>query len=120
MKSGVLRFEMPESGTLAQRPDNRWCEQCKCFFHKDRFAQHRKTKHGIVPQSISAPTISAPIKPSIIKKVKKSMPSSFKNQTSIKKDAHDRFPEPLYERQPRFEGGLRWEQGGSPGLGRRR
>ena len=60
------------------------------------------------------------IKPSTMRTVKSRATSPVKNQKWIKKDAHDRFPEPLYERPPRFEGGIRWEQGGSPGLGKKR
>lgn len=115
MGRGVFRPKPPSAGALGKRPNNRWCEHCKNWIHKDRFAQHCKTKHGIVVE-----TVSVPIKPNVRKTDNKSRSSSAKNQIWIKKDMDDPFPEPLYERQPRFEGGIKWEQGGSPGLGKRR
>jgi len=44
-------------------------------------------------------------------------PRSSRKQ-SVKKVCEN--PESSNDGQPRFEGGVRWEQGGSPGLGKRR
>jgi hypothetical protein len=115
MGRGVLRPKLPSADALAQRPDNRWCQHCKNWIHKNRFAQHCKTKHGIELEIVTAPTkLSSP------KAASKAKRTPAKNQIWLKKDVDDPFPEPLYERQPRFEAGMRWEQGGSPGLGKRR
>jgi hypothetical protein len=97
---------------LSKRPDNRLCTLCNTWIHKDRFVRHSKSKHGIVVE-----TAPIPVKPTVKSTAKK---ASVKQQIFIKKEVGDRFVEPLYERQPRFEGGIRWEQGGSPGLGKRR
>ena len=115
MGRGVLRPKEPKAGTLAKRPHNRWCEPCKKWIHKDRFAQHLKSKHGIVVE-----TAPVPVKPAAKATVKNANGTAASKQIYIKKEAEDRFAEPLYERQPRFEGGIRWEQGGSPGSGKRR
>lgn len=115
MGRGVLRPKLPKAGTLAQRPNNRWCEYCKNWIHKDRFAHHSKAKHGIVVEI--APT---PIQPTIKATVSKANVMSGKKRIYTQKEIEDQFAEPLYEGQPRFEGGIRWEQGGSPGLGKRR
>ena len=119
---GVLRWgpegaplsRMTDVRALAKRPNNRWCQNCKNWIHKDRFARHCKAKHGIVLK-----TVSVNAKQTVAKTAGTLKQTPIKNQ-ALKKRAADRFPEPLYERQPRFEGGIRWEQGGSPGLGKRR
>jgi len=77
------------------------CKYCEDFILPESLAYHCRTKHRINLET------------------KSPKPRRVKNK-HIQKDANDRFPEPLYERQPRFEGGIRWEQGGSPGLGKRR
>ncbi len=115
MGRGVFRPKSPSTDALAKRPHNRWCEHCKQWIHKDRFAKHSRCKHGIVVE-----TAVVPVKPTVKSTVNKSAVTSVKQRIFIKKEAEDRFVEPLYERQPRFEGGIRWEQGGSPGLGKRR
>src|SRR6185312_10686957 len=48
MSRGVLRLEQPRSSTLAERPNNRWCEHCKRWIHKDLLQAHLKKEHGIV------------------------------------------------------------------------
>ena len=54
-------------------------------------------------------TAKSPTKKSSRKKSKKSTKSKVREMC-----------EPLTDGQPRFEGGIRWEQGGLPSLGKRR
>jgi hypothetical protein len=49
-RTGVLRISEPRERTLAQRPDNRWCEHCKRWIHKDLLTPHLKKKHGIASE----------------------------------------------------------------------
>jgi hypothetical protein len=115
MRRKPRRLNAPTEEMLSKRPDNRLCKVCNTWIHKDRFAKHQKSKHGIIVE-----TVVAPVKPTVKSTVNKAAVTSVKQRKFIKKKAEDRFVEPLYERQPRFEGGIRWEQGGSPGLGKRR
>jgi hypothetical protein len=98
MAPGVLRPKPPKAETLAKRPHNRWCEHCKKWIHKDRFAQHSQSKHGLAVEA------AVPVTPTVRSTVNKAGVTSVKQRIFIKKEAEDRFVEPLYERQPRFEG----------------
>jgi len=115
MGRGVLRPKPPKAGTLAKRPNNRWCEHCRQWVHKDRLAQHSKSKHGIVVEATTAPMASTPDTTANNAAV-----LSTKRQVKPEKPKKKNFLEPPYERQPKFEGGIRWEQGGLPSLGKRR
>ena len=60
------------------------------------------SKHEIV-----AETAPVTLKPTVKTMVKTANATSARKRIDVKKEAEDRFVEPLYERQPRFEGGIR-------------
>ena len=87
---------------------NRWCEKCKKWILKDGFSEHSKNEHGVAFE------VAATFKH------REDVVTSAKQRARSKIAWENRFVEPLYEGQRRFEGGIRWSQAGIPGLGKKR
>jgi hypothetical protein len=119
MGHGKSRQKTTKARIANTQPDDCWCGICGNWIHRDILAEHNESKHGIAPKTSIAPDrpISSKSNSQLGRSVVEGRPRIKKNSVG---DPADRFPEPLYEGQPRYEGGIRWEQGGSPGLGKRR
>jgi hypothetical protein len=127
MPRTTLRPRIPSRSELASRPENRLCSHCNEYFHKDLLARHLAKQHGIVvklspkhePSKSTVAQINPILKTNRTAKLRSAKQDAVSKQGSISKTKR-RYAIMEYDTPSRFEGGIRWSQAGSPGLGKRR
>lgn len=137
MESGQEKSKRKEQSrsTVGFGPTRRLAEQlcsiCHLYFHTSRIAGHLQEAHGITEPRVAKP--ASPVTPrprpvvpkSTIQYIQQKMAEALRATDPVAQAGKTRNEVEPRSRdwtdgQPKFEGGLHWVQGGSPGLGKKR